>query len=444
MHKILIIDDEKDICFLISEILNDQKFLTKSALNSKDAIKFFNDFQPDLVILDVWLSNSDLDGIQLLKKFKQLNSSIPIIIISGHGNIDMAVNCIKNGAYDFLEKPFNSEKLIILSNRAIENAKLIKENNYLKKSNNTKSEIVGESKFILEIKKNLKKISQSNSRILITGAIGSGKKLFAKSIHNLSNYKDSLANILDFSSLDKDQMSEVFEINYKSINTNIFVNSNKTSLICENINKSSLESQKKLLFLLENPEKLEGYNVHIDLKFISLSSENLSNLVDQNKFNKDLYYRLNVIPIHIPSIKDRREDIIPLCNYFLNKFNNYKTKVFLSKNAQNKLENYEWPGNVRQISNYIERILILNQNMISKSDTEITKLPEDIEQISAKSQYKFDSGIKEAREKFEKDYFLSQIKRFNGNISKISEFTGMERTALYRKLKILNIDINKT
>ena len=445
--KILIIDDEKDICFLISEILKDENYITTSANNSDEALKNFSTFKPDLIILDVWLGNSNLDGIELLKEFKKINIFIPVIVISGHGTVDMAVNAIKNGAYDFLEKPFNSDKLIVLSKRAVENAKLIKENHLLRKITDADTVIVGKSDFILNLKKTLEKISLSNARTLISGPIGSGKKLIAQTIHKISKRSNLLANIIDFSTISSEQLNELFNNDISYLNNNIFFNSNNGTLIFQNIDMASLEYQKKILLYLENPEIFEKMNIKFNIKIISLTSKNLIDEIKKGNFLKDLFYRINVIPIQIPSIKDRREDIIPLCNYYLNKYNrNKKYQFSLSKIAIRKLESNDWPGNVRQISNYMERLIILNLNNNLTQDFEIADILDDMLELEERSLYSSNSlelSIRQARDKFEKEYFLSQIKRFNGNILKISEITGMERTALYRKLKSLNINLNK-
>jgi len=444
-HKILIIDDEKDICYLISEILKDENYITSSVNNSENALKIFSELNPDLIILDVWLGTSELDGIELLKKFKERNPFIPVIIISGHGTVDMAVNAIKNGAYDFLEKPFNSDKLIVLSKRAIENSKLIKENNLLKKLTDSNINIIGKSDFIINLNKTLEKISTSNARIFISGPIGSGKKLIAQTIHKMSKRNDSLANIINFASIDQKQLKELFNDNINNINNNIFFNSNNGTLIFQNIDMSSLEFQKKILIFLEDAE-IKNFNIKLNIKIISLTSKNLNDEIKNDNFLKDLYYRINVIPIKIPPIKDRREDIIPLCDYYLDKFNrNKKYKFSLSNNIKRQLESYNWPGNGRQISNYMERIVILNQSKNIYKNFELSDLIDDmgdLDNTGYSYNQNFELNIKQAREKFERDYFLSQIKRFNGNILKISDFTGMERTALYRKFKSLNIDLN--
>ncbi len=444
--KVLIVDDEKDICFLISEILKDEKFITSYASNSSYALKLFYSFKPDLVILDVWLGKNDMDGIQLLKKFKTIDSSIPVIIISGHGTVDMAVNAIKNGAYDFLEKPFNSDKIIILSNRAVENAKLINENIILKKIAEPNTPIIGKSNFIHDLKNILNKIKFSSSRVLISGPMGSGKKLIAQTIHLLSKRKNSLANIVDFSMINQVQIHELFTEKIDNIKNNIFYKSNNGTLIFKDIEKIPIEFQKKILFFIEKQNFYQNININSDIKIISISSANLNTEILNGNFIKDLFSRLNVIRISIPPIKDRREDILPICNHYLDNFNkNKNNKFFFSNFAISRLESYDWPGNTRQIVNYIEKVVILNQGLNLSSNYEIDELPKDMgeEQEYSSQEEGFSLSLKEAREKFEKEYLLSQIKRFNGNIPKISDFTGMERTALYRKFKSLNINLEK-
>ncbi len=441
-YRALIIDDEKDICFLISEILNDENFTTEVALNSSEALKKFESFKPDLIILDVWLGNSDLDGIELLKEFKQINLTIPIIIISGHGTVDMAVQAIKNGAYDFLEKPFNSEKILITSKRAIESAELIYENENLKKIVNPIIPIIGNSNFIRSIKKNIDKYSSSQSRILISGPKGSGKKLIAQNIHKLSSKSKSLADIIDFKNLDESDLFNMFQDQSNMIKHNLLYISNNKTLILNNIDILPLNFQKKLLFFLENKQFFETMKINLNIKIIATTNKDLIEEIKKGNFLDGLYERLKVINIHVPPIKDRREDIIPICEFYLDYFNlNKKFKFFLSKKSSNKLEAYEWPGNVRQIINYIEKTIIFNQEYNNNSDYELDNLPTDMGEIDENINISshFSLSLKEARQNFEKEYLLSQIERFNGNISKISEFTGMERTALYRKFKSLNI-----
>ena len=444
--KVLIIDDEKDICFLISEILNDENFKTVSASNSTDALDKYDKFNPDLIILDVWLGNSDLDGIELLKEFKKLQPKTPVIIISGHGTVDMAVEAIKNGAYDFLEKPFNSEKIVILSKRAIESANLINENELLKKIANPKTPLIGNSSFIIDLKKNLEKISISKSRVLITGPQGTGKRLIAQNIHKASLRSNHLANFVDFKNTNEKELTTMFHEEEKMIDQNLFFRANNNTIIFNNIDYLPLNFQKKLLKYLENDSFFQNNKLNSDVKIISITSRNIEEEINKGNFIRNLFDRLNVINLKVPPINIRREDIIPICYYYLDKFNiNKNHKFYLSKNSEKKLEIYDWPGNIRQIINYIEKTIILNQENNLNKDYELNTLPVDMGEYEENNNIStnFSLSLKDARQNFEKEYLLSQIKRFNGNIIKISEFTGMERTALYRKFKSLNIDLNK-
>ena len=444
MTRVLIIDDENDICFLVSEILSDESFSCQTANNSNEAISKFNKFQPELIILDVWLGNSELDGLELLLKFKELNPLLPVIIISGHGNVDMAVNAIKNGAYDFLEKPFNSDKLIITSNRAIESAKLIKENNKLMSIASPSIPLIGKSNFINNLNKNLKKISESNSRVLISGPRGVGKKLLSHAIHQHSVYSKIFCNIIDIKNSLDDELDNFFTESENNINKNIFVQSNNNTLIIENIDSLNINYQKKFLFLLENKDFFNKNNIDINQKIISISSKNILNEISKGNFLQSLYERLSVINIQVPPINQRRNDIMPISEFYLNFHKKDKNRnLSFSPQAQSKLELYEWPGNISQIINYVERTIILNHNLNINTSFEIENIPLDMGSFKKDNDNtdKYELSLKEARYKFEKDYLLSQIKRFNGNMKNISEFTGMERTALYRKLKSLNIDI---
>ncbi len=254
MHKVLIIDDEKDICFLISEILKDEKYLTYSAINSSEAIANFKKYNPDLVILDVWLSNSKLDGIEILKEFKKINNNVPVIIISGHGTVDLAVSSIKNGAYDFLEKPFNSDKLVILTKRAIESSRLLDENKNLKELVSPDINLVGNSHFINQTKKNIINFSKTNSRLLIEGPFGVGKKLIANQIHQNSKYKDKIPINIDFATLNESNLEILFSEDVKNFNDNLFIRSNMNTLILSNIDQIPLKFQKQFLFFIENSD----------------------------------------------------------------------------------------------------------------------------------------------------------------------------------------------
>ena len=275
MTRTLIIDDENDICFLISEILNDENFTCETANDSNKALDIFNTFNPELIILDVWLGKSELDGIQLLKKFKDLNPFIPIIIISGHGTVDMAVNAIKNGAYDFIEKPFNSDKIIVTSKRAIESAKLIKENNKLKSMMKPNTPLIGDSVFVNQLKKDLNKIAASNSRVFLSGPYGSGKKLISQLIHEKSIYSQSFCTIIDFKISSEEKMKVLFSELENELSENILIQSNNTTLILDNIDSLNINYQKKLLFFLENNNFFKKNKFDIKQKIISLSNKDM-------------------------------------------------------------------------------------------------------------------------------------------------------------------------
>ena len=442
MHKVLIIDDEKDICFLISEILKDENYNTSIALNSDEAISKFNEIKPDLVILDVWLSNSKLDGIEILKEFKSINSNIPIIIISGHGTVDLAVKSIKNGAYDFLEKPFNSDKLIILTKRAIESSSLLSENKNLKDTLIKTIPLIGNSEFIKKINKLLNEQSSSKSRLLIEGPFGTGKKHFTNLIHQNSQYKDKLPISIDFKKLTNEALDNMFAENKNAINENIFYRSNNNSLILLNIETLPNIYQKKLLNFLENKKFFEDLDIKLNHKIITITEKNLEIEIEKGNFIKRLYDRISTDFIKFKSLSDRRDDVLPILDFYLNEKSGGNLNFKFSSKALTKLQMYDWPGNISQLINYVEKSLILNQDQnIKELEVDDLALQMGDETASNSSNNSLDLSLKEARSEFEKNYLISQIKRFNGNITKVSEFTGMERTALYRKFKSLDIKV---
>ena len=442
MHKVLIIDDEKDICFLISEILKDENYNTSIALNSDEAISKFNEIKPDLVILDVWLSNSKLDGIEILKEFKSIDSNIPIIIISGHGTVDLAVKSIKNGAYDFLEKPFNSDKLIILTKRAIESSSLLSENKNLKDTLIKTTPLIGNSEFIKKIKKHLNEQCSSNSRLLISGPFGTGKKHFTNLIHQNSQYRGKLPISIDFKKLTNEALDNMFAENKNAINENIFNRSNNNTLILLNIETLPNIYQKKLLNFMENNKFFEDLDIKLNHKIITITEKNLEIEIEKGNFIKRLYDRISTDFIKFKSLSDRRDDVLPILDFYLNEKSGGNLNFKFSSRALTKLQMYDWPGNISQLINYVEKSLILNQDQnIKELEVDDLALQMGDETASNSSNNSLDLSLKEARSEFEKNYLISQIKRFSGNITKVSEFTGMERTALYRKFKSLDIKV---
>ena len=441
-YKVLIVDDEKDICFLISEILKDEDYITISALNSDEAIKKFIEHKPDLIILDVWLSNSKLDGIELLKEFKSNNNKIPIIIISGHGTVDLAVKSIKNGAYDFLEKPFNSDKLIILTKRAIESSQLINENKDLKKLVVPNIPLIGNSNFIKKISKLIKDQANSNSRLFISGDFGTGKKLLANQIHQNSLFKDRLPVSIDFRKLTNEALEKIFSDNPQDLNENLLIRSNNNTLILLNVDALPINYQKKLIFFLENIIFFENLNIKLNLKIISISEKKINEEIEKGNFLKRLYDRISTDSFFTIPLSQRREDILLILEYYLIEISGNKKKFKFSKSALTKLQMFDWPGNISQLINYVEKSLILNQDNNNELEVDDLALQMGDDTAINSNNQSLDLSLKEARLGFEKEYLLSQIKRFNGNISKVSEFTGMERTALYRKIKSLDIKID--
>ena len=445
--KILIIDDEKDICFLISEILKDENYLTTNSNNSENAIKKFHDIKPDLIILDVWLDGSELDGLNLLKHFKSINSNIPIIMISGHSTIDMAVQAIKEGAYDFIEKPFDTNKLLIITKRAIESSNLIKENIELRKLNIKNYELIGNSEFITELRNKIDKISSSSSRILISGPLGSGKKTIAHIIHKKSKRSEKPLVIVNCSLLNPNNIEEIIFGSSLNNNIGLLEKANNGTILFDEISDLPINIQSQILSFLQNNfyKKIDSDEKLLsDVKIISTTSKNLEIESQNGSFRKDLYLRLNVINIDIPPLNKRPEDLRLLSDYFINNSQYYNKKsISISEEAYAIFESYIWPGNIRQLKNLIDRILIMHGSNSDSILIDSSKLPKDMGEINTNnSQEKYDVlglPIKEAREIFEKNYLLSQIKRFNGNVSKVATFVGMERTALYRKLKSLDI-----
>ena len=445
--KELIIDDEKDICFLISEILKDENYLTTNSNNSENAIKKFHDIKPDLIILDVWLDGSELDGLNLLKHFKSINSNIPIIMISGHSTIDMAVQAIKEGAYDFIEKPFDTNKLLIITKRAIESSNLIKENIELRKLNIKNYELIGNSEFITELRNKIDKISSSSSRILISGPLGSGKKTIAHIIHKKSKRSEKPLVIVNCSLLNPNNIEEIIFGSSLNNNIGLLEKANNGTILFDEISDLPINIQSQILSFLQNNfyKKIDSDEKLLsDVKIISTTSKNLEIESQNGSFRKDLYLRLNVINIDIPPLNKRPEDLRLLSDYFINNSQYYNKKsISISEEAYAIFESYIWPGNIRQLKNLIDRILIMHGSNSDSILIDSSKLPKDMGEINTNnSQEKYDVlglPIKEAREIFEKNYLLSQIKRFNGNVSKVATFVGMERTALYRKLKSLDI-----
>ena len=439
MTEVLIIDDEIDISESISAILQDEGLKCTTVSNSIDAIDSINKVAYELIILDVWLNEEDYDGIKLLKLIKKDYPKIPVIIISGHGNIDMAVEAIKEGAYEFVEKPFKSERLILSVSRALEVKLMKEENKELKEINFNKDVFIGSSIGAVKIREIVKKIAPTTSRVLITGDSGTGKDLIAKEIHNNSLFKEGPFIVVNASLLEpKGIENELFGIENDGLikHTGLFEKANKGTLFIDEVGEMPIQTQIKILRILTDQSftRIGGEKeVKIETRIIASSTKNLLLAIENNTFRKDLYHRLNVVELNLPKLADRVEDIDELILYFISKLSK-KTKTEINEvliNIKKKFLHYDWPGNIRELKNVVERELIIGEK---EGFSDNDELYGDFDEKNVISM-----PLKNAREAFERNYLLSQIKRFNGNISKTATFIGMERSALHRKLKQLKI-----
>tara|TARA_B100000965_G_C19598048_1_gene761147 strand:- start:2527 stop:3861 length:1335 start_codon:yes stop_codon:yes gene_type:complete len=440
MKKILIVDDEKDIRNNIKAILNDENYLTDTAENSNDALDLIKQNNYNLIILDVWLNDSDLDGIELLKTIKALNSEIPIVIISGHGNIEMAVEAIKEGAQEFIEKPFSSERLLLSISRSIEVAEIKHENQKLKEKDIYDYEFIGISPSIQKIKQLIDKVAPTSSRVLIYGESGTGKDVIAREIHKKSKYSNGPFIIVNAAILEPEGIeSELFgsDSGNGEITSGLFEKSHNGTLFIDEVGEMPLQTQAKILRVLTDQTftRVGGdKQISIDSRIICSSTKDLIELIDNGNFRKDLFHRLNVVNITIPNLSDRIEDIDPIIDHFSKHFSelNAVKNNDLKPLIKSKYLNYEWPGNIRELRNLIERYIIVGDKF-DDTDSKNHNLNDDAKNVIS-------MPLKNARRIFEKNYLQSQIKRFNGNISKTASFIGMERSALHRKLKQLGIN----
>ncbi len=451
MSDILIVDDEKDIRELISEILIDEGYSTRLASNSEECLGQVSEALPSLLILDIWLKDSNMDGIDILKKVKIDFPHLPVVIISGHGNIEIAVSAIKQGAYDFIEKPFNIEQLLVVVRRAMETSTLRRENEELKSKDKMSSELVGESLIFRNFVSNLDKVSKANSRVLLTGAPGSGKETAARYIHeNSKQFKGNFVS-LNCSTVNQEDFEKIifgFESKNGLETLGALEKANGGTIFLDEVSELPMEIQGKLLkVIVENSISRVGSNkkIQVNLRFISATSLDLLEKIRNKNFREDLFHRLSVVPITIPNLNDRTEDIPILANYFANKLssNNGLTNREFTDEALTLLQGMNWPGNIRQLKNTIERALILGDPSEKITGDELIISESKTEEFDEKAYLitsEFASlSLREAREIFERDYLTVQITRFGGNISKTAEFVEMERSALHRKLKSLGI-----
>ena len=450
LKEILVIDDNPDIRFLICNILKEQNFEVRSAANYDQAVLEINKRLPNLAIIDIKLDKPDKDGIDLLKLVIKKNKSTPVIMISGHATVQIAVEAIRLGAYEFIEKPFSKEKILNYVNRAIESSELKKEKDMIENKLFHSFDLIGKSSSIIKVKKIINKLSTSESRVLIFGPTGSGKELVARKIHKISSRSKEPFVILNAALLkEKTYEKELFgeEFEDGNISFGALERANKGTLLIDEVSEIPFDTQANILRVLidQKFKRLNGSkDINVNIRLISSTSKNLNELVKNNQFREDLYHRLNVMPIELTSLDSRTEDIPLLIEYFKNKLSEINGVQQPEIDIKNdNLYTYNWPGNVRELRNLVERITILSSN---ESKEKINKLIDDILIPSSKIandkdilEKSFQSPLKEAREHFEKEYLTTQLKKHHGNISKTADFIGMERSALHRKLKSLGI-----
>jgi two-component system nitrogen regulation response regulator NtrX len=449
MSDILIVDDERDIRELISDILRDEGYTTQLAGTSDEAMAAIGAEPPALLILDIWLKDSNMDGIDILTRVKRDNPDVPVVIISGHGNIEIAVAAIKQGAYDFIEKPFNIDQLLVVIRRAMEASRLRRENSSLRQKNGNAEEMIGSSAVFRAFIAQLDKVTKSNGRVLLTGPSGAGKELAARYIHAHSQRANGPFVCMSCASIEPEQM-EVALFGRESAETGVepglLEQSHGGVIYFDEIADMPLAAQSKILRILVDQQfqRVGGASkVRVDARVMSSTSIDLQQMIKDGQFRDELYHRLSVVPIAVPSLEERREDIPTLAAYFIEKLHNAQglPKREISEDAVALLQTMVWPGNVRQLRNLIERVLILGE---SSEPIEVGELPSEEAQPSADGRVVLTGALatlplREAREAFEREYLLTQINRFGGNISRTASFVGMERSALHRKLKSLGV-----
>ncbi len=444
--EILIVDDNSDIRNILNDLIADAGYQTRLAANYNQALNEIDKKMPDVAILDVKLDKGDNDGIQLLTHIKSKNTDVPVIMISGHANIEMAVNSLKHGAFEFVEKPFDKTRLLNFISRAVENLSLKTQNKEYENKLFSSYELIGDSKNILNIKEQIEKISVTESRIFINGPSGSGKELIARKIHKNSKRKNKPFIIINGALLDNDKYDlELFgeEKNDGSISYGALEKANNGTLLVDQVSEIPLAIQSKILRVLTDQKfkRVNGNNdINVDVRLICSSSKDLKQEIELGNFREDLFHRLNVFEINIKPLSERISDIPLLIKYFSDKISkSYNIKSLEIDENNSYILNHDWHGNVRELRNLIERIAILQPSTQEKISNIIKESLKSGINNSKFNENSLSVPLKEAREKFEKEYLSLQLKKFNGNISKTATFVGMERSALHRKLKGLGI-----
>ncbi len=449
---ILIVDDERDIRSLTSEILQDEGFETREARDSTTALEAVERREPSLVLLDIWLQGSKLDGIGILKEIKQHHPDVPVLMMSGHGTVETAVQAIKFGAYDFIEKPFTADRLLLLIERATEAAQLRRENAELRVRAGTSLDLLGTSAAIKDVRQAVDRAAPTNSRIIISGPPGAGKEVIARLVHAQSRRSEGPFCVVNCAAMHPDRMeTELFGVEGSSTaarKIGMFERAHQGTLLLDEIGDMPLETQGKIVRVLQEQifERVGGSSqVQVDVRVIASTTKDLTSEINAGNLREDLYYRLNVVPIHIPALIDRRDDIPVLARHFMSNAataSGQPTREF-SDDAIAALQTYGWPGNVRELRNVVERLLIMAPGDAAQPIMG-SMLPPEIMGNAPSVDVERNAEImslplRDAREMFEREYLLAQVERFGGNISQTAQFVGMERSALHRKLKSLGV-----
>src|SRR5712671_6683599 len=452
---ILIVDDEADIRDLVAGILDDEGFTTRTARDSDSALTEIANRRPHLVFLDIWLQGSKLDGLQLLEQVKRDNADLPVVMISGHGNIETAVAAIKRGAYDFIEKPFKADRLVLVADRALETSRLRREVRELKALTPVPISMVGHSPSINQLRQAVDKIAPTNSRIMIIGPSGSGKELTARHLHALSARASGPFVVINAAAITPELMEvELFGVEQtngpQQRKVGALEEAHGGTLFIDEIADMPRETQNKILRVLVDQtfQRVGGsHKVSVDVRIVSSTGRNIEAEIAAGRFREDLYHRLSVVPIRVPPLAERREDIPHLIEYFMEQISlgTGLPRRLIGEDAMAVLQSHDWPGNVRQLRNNVERLMILaggDADAVINADM----LPQDVGSMvpampnGGGGEHLMGLPLREAREVFEREYLVAQISRFGGNISRTAEFVGMERSALHRKLKALGID----
>ncbi|MEO6380631.1 MAG: sigma-54 dependent transcriptional regulator [Nitrobacter sp.] len=453
-NDILIVDDEADIRDLVAGILEDEGFTTRTARDSDQALAEVSSRRPHMVFLDIWLQGSKLDGLQLLEKIKQDSPDMPVVMISGHGNIETAVAAIKRGAYDFIEKPFKADRLILVATRALETSRLKREVRELKQLAPAAGSLVGRSPCMNQLRQTIERAAKANSRIMIVGPSGSGKELAARTLHTQSGRSEGPFVVINAAAITPERMEfELFGVEQvdgqQPRKAGALEEAHGGTLFIDEIGDMPRETQNKIMrVLVDQTFQRSGSaaKINVDVRIISSTARNLEEEIAAGRFREDLYHRLSVVPIRVPPLSERREDIPELIGFFMDQISvaSGLPKRKIGDDAMAVLQSHVWPGNVRQLRNNVERVMILaggGPEVIITADM----LPQDVGSMvpamptGVNGEHIMGLPLREAREVFERDYLIAQISRFSNNISRTAEFVGMERSALHRKLKALGV-----